>query len=73
MKKDMLLSQIRTDFELAYMDAHRLALEYGIKTEDLKHKNGGYWVYLDREIGPVATKLKNLGFIYMAGRGWWLK
>ncbi len=67
------LEQDITAFELACKDAHSLSLEYGIKTEDLKHKNGGYWVYLDREIGPVATKLKKLGFIYMAGRGWWIE
>lgn len=63
----------RAEFEQACKDAHRLSLEYGIKTEDLKHKNGGYWVYLDREIGPVATKLKQLGFIYKTGRGWWIE
>ncbi len=59
--------------EKACKDAEKLARSCGIRTENLLYKHGSYWVYFDRETGPVANKLKELGFIFKAGKGWWLK
>lgn len=59
-------------FENACKKASILAKKFGIKTEDLKYKNGNYWFYLDRDVGPVALQIKQLGFQYRPGKGWWI-
>lgn len=60
------------EFEQVCKIAESLAIEYGIRTENLKYKNDNYWVYLDKERGPLSAKLKELGFKYIAGKGWWI-
>ncbi|OGT42063.1 MAG: hypothetical protein A3F13_01945 [Gammaproteobacteria bacterium RIFCSPHIGHO2_12_FULL_40_19] len=59
-------------FEDACRQASILAKKFGIKTEDLKYKKGNYWFYLDRDIGPLALQIKQLGFQYRPGKGWWI-
>lgn len=59
-------------FENARRQASVLAKKFGIKTEDLKYKNGNFWFYLDRDIGPLALQIKKLGFQYYPGKGWWI-
>jgi len=63
---------VDTDHGYACKQASALAKKFGIKTEDLKYKNGNYWFYLDRDIGPLALQIKQLGFQYHPGKGWWI-
>jgi hypothetical protein len=66
-------TSVGTKTEQAYKEADDLARAFGIRTENLQYKNENYWVYFDREVGPVAKKLKELGFKFQSGKGWWLK
>lgn len=45
---------------------------YSLPIEDLRHKGGALWVYIEQSRYPMTDQwLEALGFKYKAGRGWW--
>ena len=53
--------------------AQSLASKAGVQADDSRHNGGCLWVYFLSEDQGIAVALKDLGFIFTGGRGWWLK
>ena len=53
--------------------AKSLASKAGVQADDSRHNGGCLWVYFLSEDQGIAVALKDLGFIFTGGRGWWLK
>jgi hypothetical protein len=51
----------------------RLCDPRGLRTEDLRGRNGNLWVLTDDTDEYVSRHLRTWGFAHRSGRGWWRK
>jgi N6-adenosine-specific RNA methylase IME4 len=52
-------------------DLAKFAANWKVSMEDMRPKGGALWVRTDDRIGAVAYALRQWGFNYKAGKGWW--
>jgi N6-adenosine-specific RNA methylase IME4 len=50
---------------------HAFANLYSLKVDDLSYKNGNLWVRIGDTNVQVTKVLKDWGFRYKPGKGWW--
>ena len=59
----------RTSF--SRLDFERFISRFGLAVDDRLHKGGCLWVRTDAANAQVCESLKNWGFSYRDGKGWW--
>jgi hypothetical protein len=59
----------RTSF--SRLDFERFISRFGLAVDDRLHKGGCLWVRTDAANPQVCESLKNWGFSYREGKGWW--
>jgi len=52
-------------------DIRTFVASWGLRIEDNRPKGGALWVITDDSRAAVRTTLKNWGFRYKPGKGWW--
>lgn len=55
----------------SWMDLEKHVAKYRLKVNDHRRKGGAYWVLVDNTLPELANPLREWGFKYKPGKGWW--